>query len=111
MNFSRFSLECQVFRDKAGFRKTSLAPAALGENGRHSFHSPSLLGVAQIEHRGIRKNAFRDSSMVEQLPVKELVPGSSPGRGAQVRFDPIVSDFSRAAATAAYTGCAVPEGF
>ncbi len=26
---------------------------------------------------------FRGSSMVEQLPVKELVPGSSPGRGAR----------------------------
>gem|GEM_PF-3809665 len=29
-----------------------------------------------------RVRTFRDSSMVEQLPVKELVPGSSPGRGA-----------------------------
>lgn len=25
---------------------------------------------------------FRGSSMVERLPVKEMVPGSSPGRGA-----------------------------
>jgi hypothetical protein len=30
-------------------------------------------------------NTIRDSSMVEQLPVKELVPGSSPGRGAVVK--------------------------
>ena len=28
-------------------------------------------------------NPFRDSSMVEQLPVKELVVGSSPTRGAR----------------------------
>ena len=31
----------------------------------------------------LRKNAkFRDSSMVEQLTVNQLVPGSNPGRGA-----------------------------
>ena len=28
-----------------------------------------------------RKQQFRGSSMVERLPVKEMVPGSSPGRG------------------------------
>ncbi len=34
---------------------------------------------------------FRDSSMVEQLPVKELVPGSSPGRGAKKKAPEHVS--------------------
>jgi hypothetical protein len=32
-----------------------------------------------------RKGIFRGSSMVEQLPVKELVVGSSPTRGANSR--------------------------
>lgn len=35
-----------------------------------------------IQNHTYAHTLFRDSSMVEQLPVKELVPGSSPGRGA-----------------------------
>ena len=31
----------------------------------------------------LKLNIFRDSSMVEQLTVNQLVPGSSPGRGAE----------------------------
>ena len=36
---------------------------------------------------------FRGSSMVEQLPVKELVVGSSPTRGAQSWKEPEESGF------------------
>lgn len=41
--------------------------------------------------------------MVEQLPVKELVPGSSPGRGADRKRTPTGGVFVSANATRART--------
>ena len=36
--------------------------------------------------RSLKTLQLRGSSMVERLPVKEMVPGSSPGRGAKEFF-------------------------
>lgn len=62
-------------------------------------------GDAPIGYRGMKKHnvIFRDSSMVEQLPVKELVPGSSPGRGADRKRTPTGGVFVSANATRART--------
>ena len=49
------------------------------------LHRSSLVVVAfaPAETMSLRDYIFRGSSMVEQLPVKELVVGSSPTRGAK----------------------------
>ena len=41
-----------------------------------------FLKFGSLESEPNIENLFRDSSMVEQLAVNQLVPGSSPGRGA-----------------------------
>lgn len=52
----------------------------------HHEPVPSHIGLTPLlgsrRFFGYTKDIFRGSSMVEQLAVNELVPGSSPGRGA-----------------------------
>src|ERR1700678_1848738 len=45
--------------------------------------------------------------MVEQIPVKDKVPGSSPGRGAKGWKELVVSKFTRASRSEAYGGVGV----
>ena len=78
---SRF-LKRSTFRGKSGMpaflrRRSDDMKARLS---RHSSLVVVAFATAEIE--SLRDYKFRGSSMVEQLPVKELVVGSSPTRGA-----------------------------
>ncbi len=64
--------------------------AFLARSFRRSPDTPPKRAGAGVLGRDIRTkhihNIFRRSSTVEQLPVKEMVPGSNPGAGAKTKF-------------------------